>query len=389
MDTISRRQACALLGAASLASIAAAGKALTSGIATAQAEESTLAALGAAQEQYAAVQAQIDQLAAEAEALNIELSNTLDAIEVKNGEIETTKAALAQTQSELEECQDQLAIYVSSAYKSGPTSELDVLLSSASYEELFQNIYYLTKINDSTTALIEHTKEVKQQLTDQQAELEAQYAELEALRDQQQWQLSEIQDRKDSAYYLLSSLGEEVAALTDQYNQELIAQAEAAAAAAAAAEAAASGGGDSGGSYDGGSSGGSGGTSYGGASASAVVNACYSTPSPGAGWCAAWVTYVFQNAGVGSFYGDACDMYSSWCYSSDQGSIQPGMIVAVSTHSGSAAGQIYGHIGIYVGGGTVMDNIGYIRSIDLGSWVSYYGDTVTPRWGWLGGVVLY
>ena len=43
---------------------------------------------------------------------------------------------------------------------------------------------------------------------------------------------------------------------------------------------------------------------------------------------------------------------------------------------------------IYVGGGTVMDNIGYIRTIDLGSWISYYGSTVTPRWGWLGGVTL-
>ena len=31
---------------------------------------------------------------------------------------------------------------------------------------------------------------------------------------------------------------------------------------------------------------------------------------------------------------------------------------------------------------------GYIRSIDLASWVSYYGATVTPRWGWLGGITL-
>ena len=64
------------------------------------------------------------------------------------------------------------------------------------------------------------------------------------------------------------------------------------------------------------------------------------------------------------------------------------MIVAVSSHPHTSAGQIYGHVGIYVGGGTVMDNIGYIRSIDLGSWISYYGSTVTPRWGWLGGVTL-
>ena len=100
------------------------------------------------------------------------------------------------------------------------------------------------------------------------------------------------------------------------------------------------------------------------------------------------MTNVFTNAGIGYFGGDACDMYASWCYSSDQGSIQPGMIVAVSSHPHTSAGQIYGHVGIYVGGGTVMDNIGYIRTIDLGSWISYYGSTVTPRWGWLGGVTL-
>ena len=30
-----------------------------------------------------------------------------------------------------------------------------------------------------------------------------------------------------------------------------------------------------------------------------------------------------------------------------------------------------------------MDNIGYIRTININSWISYYGTTVTPRWGWL------
>ena len=29
-----------------------------------------------------------------------------------------------------------------------------------------------------------------------------------------------------------------------------------------------------------------------------------------------------------------------------------------------------------------MDNVGYIRSINVDSWIGYYGDTVTPRWGW-------
>ena len=43
---------------------------------------------------------------------------------------------------------------------------------------------------------------------------------------------------------------------------------------------------------------------------------------------------------------------------------------------------------MYVGDGTVMDNIGYIRSISLDEWISYYGETVPVRWGWLNGIVL-
>ena len=54
----------------------------------------------------------------------------------------------------------------------------------------------------------------------------------------------------------------------------------------------------------------------------------------------------------------------------------------------SSAGRIYGHVGIYVGNGTVMDNVGFIRSIGVDEWIAYYGVTVTPRWGWIGGWVL-
>ena len=378
---LSRRRACLVLGGAPI--LAAADLVLggASRVRGAQAEEATAAALASAEEQYAAVQAQIDDLAWQQEQLSGELSDTLDAMEAKNNEIAGTQAQIEQTQDELAACQDELAVYVSDAYKNGRATELDVLLNSSTYEELFANMYYLTKINDAETELIERTRSVAQQLSDEKAELEAQYAELEDLRAQQEDELSQIEDRQNETYALLSQLGDEVQALTEQYNQELIAQAQAAAEAEAARAAAqeAQGGGDSGGS---------GGISYGGGSASAVVNACYSTPSPGAGYCAGWVTNVFVNAGVGAFYGDACDMYASYCYSSDRGSLQPGMIVAVSTWTGTSAGRIYGHVGIYVGGGTVMDNIGYIRSIDIDSWVGTYGTTVTPRWGWLGGVAL-
>ena len=380
--SLSRRRALLLFGAAPLVAAGVVHRLvspLDSGARVAVAEEATAAALSSAQERYAQVQAQIDDLAWQQQQLSIELDATLSAIEVKRGEIDQTTADIDVTQGELQTCQDELAVYVENGYKYGDATALDVLLSSRTFEELSTNIFYLAKINDAEVELINRTREVKRQLEEQQAALEAQYAELDGLRQEQEAQLADMEARQNDAYVLLSGLDAEVQALTEQYNQELIAQAQAAAEAHAAAEAAAAAAAGSGG----GSS-----VVTGSGSASAVVNACYATPSPGAGYCAAWVTNVFLNAGIGGFYGDACDMYASWCYSSDRGSLQPGMIVAVSSHSHTAAGQVYGHIGIYVGGGTLMDNIGSIRSIDVDSWISYYGDTVTPRWGWLGGVAL-
>jgi hypothetical protein len=119
-----------------------------------------------------------------------------------------------------------------------------------------------------------------------------------------------------------------------------------------------------------------------------ILAAAETTPSPGLGWCAAWVEYVYQNALGGSFGGDACTLYNEYCKLSDISQIRPGMIVAVSTHSHSSAGRRYGHVGIYMGNGMVYDNEGYIRHISLLEWVSYYGDIVTPKWGVLGNISL-
>ena len=113
------------------------------------------------------------------------------------------------------------------------------------------------------------------------------------------------------------------------------------------------------------------------------------TSSTGAGYCAAWVSNVFSNAGVGTFYGNACDMYWSYCTSSDTSSIKTGMIVAVPSEPYSYAAILYGHIGIYIGGGTVRHCAsGVVKSQSLSSWISEFGVTTTARWGWLGGVAL-
>lgn len=104
-----------------------------------------------------------------------------------------------------------------------------------------------------------------------------------------------------------------------------------------------------------------------------IVDAAYITPSPGAGWCAMWVSQVYQNAGLGYLGGNANDMYRNFTYTSDSSKLEVGMIVAVeSSSSGGDLGTIYGHVGIYIGDGMVMDNVGTIRVTSLENWIATF-----------------
>lgn len=114
-----------------------------------------------------------------------------------------------------------------------------------------------------------------------------------------------------------------------------------------------------------------------------ILDAAYNTGSPGGGLCAMWVSMVHDGAGLGYPGGNANDMYWNWCTSSDRSEIQPGMIIAVPSHTHTSAGSTYGHVGIYMGNGMVRDNIGYIRDISLDEWINYYSTTYTPKWGFI------
>lgn len=120
-----------------------------------------------------------------------------------------------------------------------------------------------------------------------------------------------------------------------------------------------------------------------------VVNAANTTTSPGQGWCAAWVTNVFQNAGIGYFGGNACDMCRAYCTSTNVRDLKVGMIIADVSHPGTGdAGRLYGHVGIYIGDNNVISNEGPITIKSLQEFVGFYGKGTGCKWGWLGGVDL-
>ena len=346
-----------------------------------QASQETLDALSDAQAQYDAVQAELDQIGNEYAALSEQQSNTMDQIEDTNNQIDELKEQIAEKEEELGELQEQLSDRVSEDYKAGDQGLLAVLLASASFEELTSKLYYINKVNDHDRQLIGDVRAAREELSRQQGELEARRTELEQLNERQTSQLEQMRAKQEEATNTLQGLSQEVQNLIAQRDAEILAaaQEEEQARQAAAEEARRRAQGASSGSAQ---------TSAATGSQQAVVSACYSTPSPGLGLCAAWVSNVFRNAGLGFVGGNACDMYNSYCTSSNRSNLQVGMIVAVSSHSHTAAGRIYGHIGIYVGNNQVMHNIGSIATWSLDQWISFYGTTVSPRWGWLGGIVL-
>lgn len=361
----------------------------------AEATKETTDKLNAAQAQLDEVQAQLDSIANEYAALANKNAQTLNDIEGVQGKIDDTQTQIDEKKAELKKKRGDLSDRVAASYKSGGTNILSLLLASGSFEELVANAHYVEKINKSDRDAIEDIQTIQEELDAQKTELESQKADLEKLKNQQTAQMQDMQAKQQEVQTVLNGLSDDVKELMAQRDSEILAaaQAEEAARKAAAAAAAAA---NKNNSYSGGSS--SGGGSYapgtpqqnaGSGKQQAVVNACYSTPSPGQNWCAAWVTNVFRNAGVGYFGGNACDMFNAWCYSSDRSALQVGMIVADSSHSGTGTpGLLYGHVGIYVGGGIVMSNEGAITSKSLDSFISFYGTGSGVRWGWLGGVVL-
>ena len=147
-------------------------------------------------------------------------------------------------------------------------------------------------------------------------------------------------------------------------------------------------------------SGGGGGQTYASSSgtARAIADACYSTPSTSSGYCAMWVSKVYQNATGNYIGGNANDMYFTYCVSSDRSELKVGMIVASGPHAGhtgryrngSGGSTAYGHVGIYVGDGKIMHSTGgSVHTDSVDDWIASYtvkdvscGQTMTVKWGY-------
>ena len=101
----------------------------------------------------------------------------------------------------------------------------------------------------------------------------------------------------------------------------------------------------------------------------AILDAINKTPCPGAGLCLKWVDDVYENAGLSpQRLNSAYDSYKANGISTDRNNIPIGAAV-YGTGTGNKGP--YGHVGIYIGDGKVVDNVGSIKTQTLDEWISW------------------
>lgn len=321
----------------------------------------TEAALADAQARY---QAALDELAYlnnlvfDAEAVYDQISTDLYNTILQ---IEELQASIDQKQAELAEAQDILADRLASSYRAGKTDMLGFILGAADFNDFVSRVYYANKVSDSDAEAIQNVKDIKASLEADQAALREQQAYQEQLQAEQAAQLEILNAQVANTEAYAASLDWEVQGLIAQRDAEIAAAAEAARIAAEeeARRQAEAGGGDyaDGGYADGGSSGGSdGGWSGGGGYQPAnVVAAGYNyigTPYSVLD-CSGFTSAAYGDCGY-YLYHQSGVQYSTVVSKGNlvgADSLVPGNLVFYAR-----GGSIY-HVGMYIGGGMVIDSI--------------------------------
>ncbi|MBM6868376.1 coiled-coil domain-containing protein [Collinsella tanakaei] len=385
------------------------GLALTAGLCPAPAVAETSAEL---QQQLDSVSEQLYSLYSAAEQAGNDLATVTSNLNDTKAQIEQTTADIAEEEAQLAAYQDELGELVSTQYKSGgSTSIVTLLLSSGSFTDLISNLHYADKAAQHKQGVITAARELKDSLEQNRQALEEQKSEQEKLVADQQVKTEAAQAAANEAqgYYnqLSDELKEQIAAEEEAARQAAEARAAELAAQQAAQQAAeqqeqqasggdASGATDSGDtsttteedtssdtsdeveqpSHDTGASdddvddtpaGGGSNVSPSGPTASAsnlvaraqsVIGSGYSytgynwTGSTSSSWftCSGLVDYAL---GLPSWSNSPESLYGKVAYiTTDVSQLQYGDLVFFAS-----GGRWCGHVGIYIGGGEMIDSI--------------------------------
>ena len=306
----------------------------------------------------AELQAKLDQANSHLSGLYDEASRVSEEVNKTQEDLDATNAEIEQKTAELAQAQDTLSRRVASNYKTGGVSLVSILFDSTSFEDMVNRITYASKVSDSDAQIIQQVKDI-------QSELDQKRAEQQQLLDDLKAQQSELDGKVAEAQSYVSSLDQQV---QDALEAERAAAAAAAEAAQREAEREAE---NNGGNYvpnagnqnsnsNGNNSNNNGGSnsSSGSGSASGSLSASQRNAIVSAAWSKVGCSYVYGATGPNAY---DCSDFVQYCYA------QAGISLPRTTYAQGAcgtttsnpqAGDIVcwgGHVGIYIGGGMMID----------------------------------
>ena len=165
--------------------------------------------LGLAAPAYADTASDLAAARTKLEQIGTQTPPIYDQLATQTQALDQTAGEITQKQQELADGQAKLSTYVAGEYKTGGLSLLQVLTGVDDLSDMLNRLFYYGKVSDKQAQTIQEVKELKQQLTDKQAEQEKNVAATQKKVDELNAQQAEAQNVVNS---LDSQLQAELAA---------------------------------------------------------------------------------------------------------------------------------------------------------------------------------
>lgn len=168
---------------------------------------------------FAVTQADVDSAAARLSELGGQLSDIQSQLQSATNDVVSTSQELSDKQSEVEQThgdlevkKNELSEIMRSNYKQGSASTLDFILGSTSIDDLVSRVTYMDKVSKQRADVIASVKSLEEQLKQEEAELEDKQDQQSAKVELLQAQATEYDSRVSEAMSYYNSLDSELQA---------------------------------------------------------------------------------------------------------------------------------------------------------------------------------
>ena len=168
---------------------------------------------------FAVTQVDVDSAAARLSELGGQLSDIQSQLQSATNDVVSTSQDLSDKQSEVEQThgdlevkKNELSEIMRSNYKQGSASTLDFILGSTSIDDLVSRVTYMDKVSKQRADVIASVKSLEEQLKQEEAELEDKQDQQSAKVELLQAQATEYDSRVSEAMSYYNSLDSELQA---------------------------------------------------------------------------------------------------------------------------------------------------------------------------------